>query len=317
MTITKEEAEKLIEHNLDSDRLKRIIWNTSVVAWSNVITVQNVNLWLENFTGKYFQNVENERKLALWLLAHFVYYTYDDVRALCKVLFNRIIHEKILDMEEGDSIESVICELTEETLFIGLGNNSESGNNLLYYFRQENRLPKSCFEYDLKKQYKNLIYIDDITMSGSQAVQYIESRKFDINNIYAGFLIATDVAIKCLNNSQKKIKTVSTMLLDSRDKVFSEESYVFSGKEVKAIKTAAKEFCEVYGKVAIEHDGYMSTWPLGFADGQYILGFEYNTPDNTLPIFWGTSNGWHPLFKRYQKIYSKGKESALDGRKYY
>ena len=315
--ITKEEVEKIIEDNLDSDRLKRIIRNTSVVAWDNVITEQNVNLWLENFTGKYFQNVENEKKLALWLLAHFVYYTYEDIRVLCKVLFNRIMHEKILGAEEVCSIEGIIRELSEETLFIGLGNNSESGNNLLYYFRQENRLPKSCFEYDSEKQYKNLIYIDDITMSGSQAVEYIESRRFEISNVYAGFLIATDVAIGVLNNSQMKIKTVSTMTLDSRDRVFSEESYVFSDKAVKEIKSSAKEFCEIYGKVAIEYDGYMSKWPLGFADGQYILGFEYNTPDNTLPIFWGTSNGWYPLFKRYQKIYSKGKESALDGRKYY
>ena len=61
----------------------------------------------------------------------------------------------------------------------------------------------------------------------------------------------------------------------------------------------------------------MKNYPLGFNDGAYLIGFEYNTPDNTLPIFWGTSNNWKPIFTRYEKIYGNGKESAIDGRKYY
>ena len=60
----------------------------------------------------------------------------------------------------------------------------------------------------------------------------------------------------------------------------------------------------------------MENYPLGYDNGQYMLGFEYNTPDNTLPIFWGMGDGWVPLFKRYQKIYN-GKEYLLDARKYY
>jgi len=110
---------------------------------------------------------------------------------------------------------------------------------------------------------------------------------------------------------------MATMILDNRDKAFSDSSYVFSDDKVCNIREIAREFCRLYGSIAIEKCDYMDKHPLGFADGQYLLGFEYNTPDNTLPIFWGTSNGWYPLFTRYQKIYGNGKESALDGRKYY
>ena len=47
----------------------------------------------------------------------------------------------------------------------------------------------------------------------------------------------------------------------------------------------------------------MKSHPLGFADGQHLFGFYYNTPDNTLPIFWCKSPNWSPAFVRYGKVY--------------
>jgi hypothetical protein len=45
--------------------------------------------------------------------------------------------------------------------------------------------------------------------------------------------------------------------------------------------------------------------PLGYLDGQLLLGFAYNTPDNTLPIIWSSGMKdfpWTPVFKRYSKL---------------
>lgn len=314
---SKIKAEEVIDKIFDEGRLRKIIRNTSVVAWNNAISEANVDQWLNNFTGLYFSNPKIERKLALWLLAHFAYYTYKDIRVLCKNLFNLILHQCMLETNESSSLENVLHELEMETLFVGLGNDSESGNNLLYYFRQENKLPKKCFEYDSKKIYKNVVYIDDVTMSGSQATEYVKMCNIKAENIYAAFLLATDTAISNIENSGLKFKILSTMVLDSRDKAFSSDAYAFSDIKVSDLRMVAKKFCALYGAIAIEGNGYMDQYPLGFADGQYMLGFEYNIPDNTLPIFWGTSNEWYPLFKRYEKIYSGEKGSAIDGRKYY
>lgn len=313
--ISKCEAESIIKKYFDVDRLKKIIRNTSVVAWKNQIHEKEIDMWLSNFTGKFFSE-ENEKKLALWLLSHFTYYSYSDIRILCKVLFNSIIHEKIREYKEDKTIEDVIEELIKDTLYVGLGNNSESGMNILYYFRQENKLPKNCFEKE-KRPYKNVIFIDDVTISGSQVCEYIEDYKIEADHIYAGVLIATESAIKTIKKAKIPITIIPTMLLDNRDVVFSDDSYVFSEPKINSLCEIAKDFCKYYGSIAIEGYGYMDNYPLGYADGQYMLGFEYNTPDNTLPIFWGTSNGWIPLFERYHKLYSDGKESALDGRKYY
>lgn len=313
--ISKREAEEIISTHLDTNRLRRIIRNTSVVAWKKEITDIQIEKWLKNFTGLYFDNVENERKLALWLLAHFSYYTYDDVRVLCKNLFNQYLHEKLRDYK-GEDLPQAINKIIENTVFIGLGNDSESGNNILYYFRQENQLSKKSFEIDTERIYENLVYIDDVTISGNQALEYIKSRNIKAQNTYAALLIATEDAIEKLAAPDTKIKPISTMILDQRDRAFSESAYVFSEKRIVEIRGIAQEFCKLYGRLAVEECGYMVHHPLGYDDGQYMISFEYNTPDNTLPIFWGTGNGWIPLFKRYQKIYG-GKEYILDGRKYY
>ena len=213
----------------------------------------------------------------------------------------------------------MINNIISNTLFVGLGNDSESGNNILYHFRQENQLAKTCFEINAESNYENLVYIDDVTISGSQALQYIKSRNIKAQNTYAAMLIATNDAIRALNGKPEcptQIKTISGMILDEREKAFSPSAYIFSDKRITEIKPIAEEFCRFYGEMAVAGWDYMEKHPLGYDNGQYMIGLEYNTPDNTLPIFWGTGNGWNPLFIRYPKIYS-GKEYQLDGRKYY
>ncbi len=313
--VNKREAEQIIAKCLDADRLKRIIRNTSIVAWQKEISEDKINQWLENFDGSYFEDVENEKKLALWLLAHFSYYTLQDVRVLCKKLYNQYMHEKLCSYP-GVDLAKDINDIINNTLFVGLGNDSESGNNILYYFRQENQLSKQNFEIDTNKTYENLVYVDDVTISGEQALEYIRSRKIKAKNTYVAVMIATEEAVNNLQKARKRVKPIATMILDQRDKTFSDMAYVFSEKRIKEIREIAREFCELYGKKAVKGCGYMITHPLGFDDGQYMISFEYNTPDNTLPIFWGTGSGWVPLFKRYPKIY-QGEEYVLDDRKYY
>lgn len=313
--VDKREAERIIADCLDADRLRRIIRNTSIVAWQKEISEEKIDKWLQNFVGGYFEDVENEKKLALWLLSHFSYYTLEDVRTLCKKLFDQYLHEKLSSCS-GMDLSKDINEIINNTLFIGLGNDSESGNNILYYFRQENCLSKKNFEIDINRTYENLVFVDDVTISGEQALKYIQSRKIKAKNTYVAVMIATEEAIKKIKNFKGKITPIATMVLDKRDKAFSDAAYVFSEKRIRELRKSAQEFCELYGKQAVKGCEYMASHPLGFEDGQYMIGFEYNTPDNTLPIFWGTGSGWNPLFKRYPKIYY-GEEHVLDGRKYY
>lgn len=309
-------AEKIIESKLESRRLMRIIRNTSIVAWQKEISEEKIKSWLQNFDGSFLNKAENERKLALWLLAHYTYYTLEDVKILCRSLFDQFLHVKLTE-ENNENLREAVQSIIDSTVFVGLGNDSESGNNILYYFRQENNLKKENFEINPNKKYQNIVYVDDVTISGEQALDYIESRNILADNIYTATLIAAEDAVERLEGYEWfKIKPIFTMLLDERDKAFSDCSYVFSDQEIARIKDVVKGFSSFYGNRAVQGWGYMERYPLGFADGQYMFGFEYNTPDNTLPIFWGTGDGWTPLFKRYPKILAR-KEYISDDRKYY
>lgn len=310
------EAEFIIENKLDAERLKRIIRNTSIVSWKKEITEEKIKEWLSNFNGSFFGKIENERKLALWLLAHYTYYSMEDVKILCKVLFDKFLHVKLKETN-NINLEEAISDIIDNTLFVGLGNDSESGNNILYYFRQENNLKKDCFEININKKYKNVVYIDDVTISGEQALEYINSRQLKTNDIYVATLIAAEEAVTRLQTSSSiKIKPISTMILDKRDQAFSQCSFVFSDRDIAKTKQVVLDFCRFYGERAVKGWGYMERYPLGFKNGQYMFGFEYNTPDNTLPIFWGTGDGWKLLFKRYPKIFA-GRERVSDDRKYF
>ena len=46
-------------------------------------------------------------------------------------------------------------------------------------------------------------------------------------------------------------------------------------------------------------------FPGGWDNNQLLLGFQHNTPDNTLPIMWAEGDAncpWTPAFKRYAKL---------------
>ena len=43
------------------------------------------------------------------------------------------------------------------------------------------------------------------------------------------------------------------------------------------------------------------------------MGTYYNTPNNTLPIFWSDENSWQPIFQRYNKKYTNNSSVRIGG----
>lgn len=227
----------------------------------------------------------------------------------------------------------------ESTLFIGAGNPSESGTHLLYFFRQINHLSKDQFSdfYGMFTEYpynvdsismgleeepyieltKNrndinrLVFFDDLIGSGTQMKAYLQHRITAIREIAPEIqiqlisLFATEKGLKLINS--KKMfdgNARSLFLLDDSFKVFHEESRNFKSKldSTKIEKEPSLEdlekFCKHYGEKLCEREH-----ALGYKNNQLMIGFSYNTPDNTLPIFWCNYKGWKPIFPRFNKIY--------------
>ena len=62
-------------------------------SWKVNIDSTNINKWLDNFTGLVY-DVEDEQRIALWLLCNYTFYPSEDVNHLCKILFNKLLSRK-------------------------------------------------------------------------------------------------------------------------------------------------------------------------------------------------------------------------------
>lgn len=295
-----------INQNQMIDRIKQI----SLSAWDNYLEVNTLSAWLNNFKGDALGSAAVEQVLALWIVQNFVLYTDRDVRSMCKNLWWKYIHHLLESYEKeafmvDASIEEKCEYIVNNTIIQPLGNCSGSGTNIAYFFRQSNGIAASHFDLSSgDRDYKYLVLIDDATLSGHQAEENLEHYcSITDKEKYIITLISTQ---KAKDYIKDKVKLISSVELDDKSKCFSENSYVFARKP--EWQELTKKMCKYYGTKLNPYD------PLGFGKGQYILGFYYNIPNNSLPILWGTLNKWTPLFTRY---YSNEKsEEAFNNEKY-
>ncbi|MCC9070920.1 hypothetical protein LNQ49_04825 [Flavobacterium sp. F-65] len=276
---------------------------TSEIVWEKKLDKSHITEWLTNFKGEVFKK-SYEDQLALWLLANFVFYNENEVKHLCKMLYSDFIHKLIVEQDVANSIDLNYKKILGRSRFYSLGQPGESSSYILYLFRQQNEIPLKKFISrldNLDQTVDTIIFVDDVTLSTgekSQAAKYI--RQLKQNNpslknkrILLLTFIATDDAIDYLQS--ENIEVVTCIILDKRHKCFEEDSMVFS--YFNEHLENAKKFATHYGNIVKPAN------PLGHNDGQFLFGFYYNTPDNTLPIFWAEENNWIPIRKRYHKNY--------------
>lgn len=338
--ISEEIIDPELEKELEKYLYDEIMYLVSY-CWDNKFGKPQIEEWLSNFKGEIY-SVDKERNIALLLLLNFVYYNVREVKHLCKELFENYLHKAIYcnSMDINNDSKEVI----DGTFFFPLGNPSESGSQLMYYFRTENKIPKDKFRYDLKDALfndkykgKNIIVMDDVTLTGSQAIEYINSaveshyestnsgmldckrrmckvlgeKLISDRKVYVLLLVADKKAIENIKEELKyiiEIEVISSIELDKRSKGFSDNSYIFNGNH--KLKKVCEEFASHYGEKLCGKDHC-----LGFRNSELLMGFFYNIPDNTLPIFWDKRNNWSPIFERADKIYNENYAGVLENDK--
>ena len=318
--------------------------------WEGRASEPQVIAWLCNFaTGTH--GTKDERALhALYLLSQFMYFGNREMRELMRVLFRDLYRYPIV--QEIRNANGHTTDLTlinhkfdaalERTLFLGVGNPSESGCHLLYYFRQENGLAKTRFihshEVFQRKRFSGwqafkamlamfsnhrdryagtltlrhpeinrYIFIDDFCGSGHQGVAYSRDIVEDLKSFNPAIEVSYFVLFGTANGMERVRKnTVFDVVecvfeLDASFQCFSPTSRYFSSPSPTEIAASfAEQMCREYG-IRLVPAG-----PFGHDNCQLLLGFQHNTPDNTLPIFWCDESGgtpWTPIFKRYSNIY--------------
>lgn len=280
------------------EQLLEILRKTIDKSWKIDLDMSSISRWLDNFKGEVLDSKE-ERNIALWLLCHFTYYNHNDISYLCRILYGKLMHEIAVDNNL-----SCISEINKERYnmcFSSIGAASESGGMLLYYFRQESGISLNHFFYPTVLTGNSdtiLIFLDDVIISGDTAINFykrniVANSNLKFKSIYYLSLFATKKAVEDLRNHG--ILVIACNILNDRDKCFSEMSMIFS--RFPDVREIAEKMVRHYG------NKLKPEYPLGYKDGQLCMGFEYNTPNNTLPIFW-SENNWYPLFPRKEKVYT-------------
>lgn len=311
------------------DELHLKVMKLSQNIWEHRINDKHIDDWLENFQDS--DDIAScEKSHALYLLSNFMFFGVREIREMLRSVYrdkiqNPLIQKARRELNDSKIYDDVMGGYKRElslTRFLGIGNPSESGSHLLYFFRQENDLPKELFIHSHQifeftrgdkvsislrdKTIQRYIFIDDVCGSGTQAVDYFNELLDDMKEIDADAefnyitLFSTAEGLKNIRKNTEFDKVECIFELDETYKCFSDSSrYFLDNIDMPVSKEFAEEFINNYGiQMGFgEH-------ALGYKNGQLLLGFSHNIPDNSLPIIWSEVEGWRPIFKRYAKLYS-------------
>lgn len=311
--------------------LKQRITILNERAWEHKLDNDAINRWLENFTGRTGLDPEIERIHALYLLSQFMYFGSREIRVLLRAIYNDLFLAPLIQetrqalgntRDLGQISQALNVEISK-TRFLGVGNPSESGVHLLYYFRQENGLSKLQFAdnaqiitRDQETQQRVLrypeieryVFVDDVCGSGETAVRYSNDFLKEMLNlsdkvkVYYFCLFANADGMKVVRDDSAFGNNCGAVYeFDKSYKCVDDDSRYFKSTPRGIDLASARKVADVYGQLLCP--GH----PRGYLDSQMLLGFTHNTPDNTLPIIWMDSENhagtaWTPAFRRYPKV---------------
>lgn len=256
-----------------------------IKEFGNRFQYDDVVEWILQFDSE-------DQSLAIKLFLEITFFSDEQVKKLCKVLYGRLPKGTKDGIKKG------------ETIFVSLGDIPDSGPMLLYHYSKINSIPEEyCYELlkfidilDTKKGIKSVIFIDDFIGSGDQACTFLSNElmeDFDIVGIkykeyqaLVGFVTGKEAIIK-----KTGIKVNITHELTNKDRIFHEASTRLTDNyyELKKYREAMLKYGQ---KLFPSH-------PLGYRNSQALIVFYYNTPNNTLPVIWATEE-WKPLFPRIE-----------------
>lgn len=310
-------------------------------TWENKANKSKIDDWLNNFAG------DKEQIHALFLLSQFIYFGSTQMRYLLKSLYRDLYKYRLVEgirKSNNDTIDTILinqefAKQQRKTRFLGVGNPSESGVHLLYFFRQENKIPKDLFinpheifdrsdPANIKLNLSDVeeyVFIDDFCGSGTQAKKYSSNIVEDLKRLSPNckisylMLFASKDGKTSVKSSTKFDYVEAVFELDRTFKCFDVDSRFFVDSPNDIDKDYARVMSEKYGlelyKTIIKREDNTLTisaiesianlHKLGYKDSQNLIGFHHNTPDNTLPIIWYDESDfpWKPIFRRYNKKY--------------
>jgi hypothetical protein len=280
---------------IEEKKCRKNIEVLNETLWERRVLEPEINAWLSNFE-------EKDQLYALYLLSKMMYFNASSIRNLLKALYRDLYRYPIIKKVREDFghtldesfIEAKFKEELRRTRFLGVGNPSESGVHLLYYFRQENKIPKRLFvntddvvhfynsgrrsagtknKYDFS-DVAHYVFIDDLCGSGAQATsddsnvkRCVEQLKAIVPDAEVSYLMLFGVTkgVEVVDKSKLYDHVEALIELDESYKCFGDESRYFSIEE-NDVKNKTKQIAFEKGKPLIRQIlkqlGWSETHPL-------------------------------------------------------
>lgn len=311
----------------DKDDLIDKLKTLNQTVWERRADRNQIDRWLAQFKFNPDPAADEQIQM-LFLLSNFIYFGSREIRALLRSLYRDFYKYRTLSQirrSNGNTLDRNFISLEfqkqlEATRFLGIGNPAESGTHLLYYFRQENQLGKNFFinahEIFARESadptrmlvrdasVKCYVFIDDLCGSGTQAELYSRDVIEPLRKLSAGcqvfyyVLFATTKGINQVKALNRFDDVACVYELDDSFQAFAANSRYYGKVRPPIDKAVGERICRDYGERLCPNH------PLGYKNGQLLLGLNHNTPDNTVPLFWYDEPGgppWTPIFRRYPK----------------
>lgn len=246
------------------------------------------------------------RIVALRLLTRLQYFSDEDIRGIWRESYSADLPANLKGAK---------------TLYVGLGRAGKSGPMQLYLVKQAvGDLPTSQRSFDTKTAFRSvdalseeglsadsIVFVDDFVGTGQQATSFLQGvlEKYpwiEERSLYLWALVGFDDAVQHVKDYTPQLESVVVgRRLAASAHAFSVENSLWDSDQDRE---SAAEWCRQLGRELLSGEfNDPAAHALGWNGSEALLAFSYNTPNNTLPIFWakGMVQGevWEPLLPRF------------------
>lgn len=259
-----------------------------VAAWPVTMPFARVMEWLLQFDPEDYD-------LAARIIRQLNVIGPDEIRSALSIAYTRL-QRKAADRN---------AKITSgNTVFAAIGDIGKSGAMMAYEFRIANELPEGNFADDDRADYfraglvENVVLIDDVLGTGETAVREAkrvveETTTLGVKNVFVLAICGFEDAVRRVED-EAGAHAFAAFMYGSRDTAGMLDGDFYANLD-HTTRTQYQERLKYYNRRCARSD-------MGYGSVGALLAFRHNTPNVSIPVIWGTGNGWRPLFPRVGRI---------------
>lgn len=248
-----------------------------------------------------------QQRMMFGLLQKIRFYTNAHIRAKMREA-DGIVTRRLVERKVGNRLDDRQRKY-RDVIVSHLGGVAKSGARYGWLYADENNIASDAvIERDrlgralsTLKDVNALILVDDFIGSGQSAIEaFRQLSDSDRDQLRAPALLVVYIVVcgfeagrakleAALDEMQLPIQVHLCDPLTEADRCFADNSHALPDQETRV---RVREIAASHGSRLVKNA------PLGYADGQALVVFETNCPNNSLPILWAERADWRPLFRR-------------------